>query len=886
MKKYYPYLPKSWGRVGLVTALSLFPYLGLQAQTAPAKLWDKTIGGSGGENLAILKQTTDGGYVLGGHSDSGISGDKSQASKGAADFWVVKTDASGTKTWDKTFGGSSDENFRTLQQTADGGYILGGYSNSGLNGDKSQASKGGFDYWVVKVDATGNKVWDKTFGGSGEEKLFSVQQTADGGYILGGASTSGISGDKTEASKGLGDFWVVKLDATGNKVWDKTYGGSALDELISLQQTADGGYILGGVSASPVSGDKTQASKGLIDFWVIKIDASGTKTWDKTLGGSADDNGYINIQQTTDGGYVIGGSSASGISGDKTEASKGGADFWIVKLDATGTKTWDKTLGGSAADNPRSLQQTADGGYIVGGTSASGLSGDKTEANKGTTNLNDFWVVKLNASGNKTWDKTLGTSSNEAFNSLRQTTDGGFMVGGYSDAGINSDKTQASKGGNDYWVVKLAPANPPVANDVAISAFNSVNSGCGLSNQETITISVINHGTAAQSNIPVSYKIGATGTPVTGIVPGPIAAGATANYSFSTKADLSALGTYSIETKTDLAGDAYANNDAYTKVVIHSAIPATPTITASGTSSLCTGGSVALTAATTSTGVTYQWFKDGVAIANATSANYTTNTAGSYTATAVAPGNCSSPVSTATVLTVTATPPAPFIIANGSLALCTGGSVMLTANSVANATFTWFRNNTVIPGATSSTYTATTIGTYTVAASLNGCGSPASNPTAVTSKTPPTPSVTQVGLVLTSSATSGNQWYKDGVLIAGAVNRNLTVTSNGVYTVVVIFTGCSSAASSGVTITTLGIKNDQEIKAALFPNPSNGIFNLTLPEGQTYEITVSDLTGKVILNQTANEAKTQLNVGNAAKGIYLLKLVSDGKTATRKLIVE
>src|SRR5688572_19380298 len=246
MKNHYSFFPKSWLRLGLFSAFAFSTSLSLQAQTAPAKLWDKTLGGSGAESLSMVRQTPDGGFILGGHSNSGISGDKSQASPGGNDYWVVKVDASGNKTWDKTFGGSGEESFRTLQPTADGGYIIGGYSNSALSGDKSQASKGGFDYWVIKLDASGNKTWDKTFGGSAEEKLFSVQQTADGGYILGGTSASGLNGDKSQASQGGNDYWVVKLDASGNKIWDKTFGGSTAEDLYNLQQTADGGYILGG----------------------------------------------------------------------------------------------------------------------------------------------------------------------------------------------------------------------------------------------------------------------------------------------------------------------------------------------------------------------------------------------------------------------------------------------------------------------------------------------------------------------------------------------------------------------------------------------------------------------------------------------------------------
>ncbi|KAA3439619.1 PKD domain-containing protein [Rufibacter hautae] len=432
----------------------------------PTKEWDKTIGGSGTDQLSSLQRTADGGYILGGTSPSPVSGDKTEASKGGSDYWVVKLNASGAKEWDKTFGGSGTDQLNSLQQTADGGYILGGTSSSGVSGNKTEASRGNNDYWVVKLNASGAKEWDKTFGGSGTDQLSSLQQTADGGYILGGTSPSPVSGDKTGANRGNGnstDYWVVKLNANGAKVWDKTIGGSGGDQLSSLRQTADGGYILGGTSPSGISGDKTEASKGGSDYWVVKLNASGAKEWDKTFGGSGNDQ-LSSLQRTADGAYILGGWSDSGTGGNKGEASRGGSDYWVVKLTATGAKEWDKTIGGSGSDQLSSLQQTADGGYILGGTSPSPVSGDKTEASKGGS---DYWVVKLAANGAKVWDRTIGGSGSDQLTALQPTADKGYVLGGYSDSGIGGDKGGASKGGIDYWVVKLQGCTLPVASFTA-----------------------------------------------------------------------------------------------------------------------------------------------------------------------------------------------------------------------------------------------------------------------------------------------------------------------------------------------------------------------------------------------------------------------------------
>ena len=319
----------------------------------PPKQWDKRFGGTSNEALHSLQQTADGGYILGGESNSGISGDKTEDSRGGSDYWVVKIDANGVKQWDKRFGGTTFDQLNSLQQTADGGYILGGWSNSGIGGDKTEDSRGVSDYWVVKIDANGVKQWDKRFGGTDYDNLISLQQTADGGYILGGGSSSGIGGDKTEDSRGSNDYWVVKIDANGVKQWDKRFGGTDEDFLLSLQQTEDGGYILGGNSNSGIGGDKTEEVLGLQDYWVVKIDANGIKQWDKRFGGTSNE-GLHSLQQTADGGYILGGTSNSGIGGDKTEDSWGGnggaADCWVVKIDANGVKQWDKRFGGTGSD--------------------------------------------------------------------------------------------------------------------------------------------------------------------------------------------------------------------------------------------------------------------------------------------------------------------------------------------------------------------------------------------------------------------------------------------------------------------------------------------------------------------------------------------------------
>jgi hypothetical protein len=450
----------------MLLLLPLLPYTILHAQAPAVKHWDKSFGGSKDDFSTSIQQTSDGGYIAGGYSYSGRNGDKTQFGRGGSDYWIVKMDRNGNKQWDKTFGGSSDDELHWLQQTSDGGHILGGHSLSGISGDKTEKSRGFGDYWVIKIDASGKKQWDKTFGGSDDDFLNSLQQTSDGGYILGGTSSSPRSGDKSQNTKGLLDYWIVKIDANGNKLWDRTFGGNGDEFFASLRQTSDGGYLLGGDSDSGISGDKTDGNKGITDYWIVKINAHGNKEWDKTFGGNSVDQ-LASLQQTKDGGYILSGISASRKSGDKTQYNRGSYDYWIVKTNALGEKLWDKTFGGDEVDYFPQVQQTSDGGYIVGGFSLSTKSGDKTEPNIGGY---DFWIVKTDMHGNKEWDETLGGTEDDHLTSLQQTTDGGYILGGGSRSGNNGDKTQISRGGQDYWVVKLCPRNNQLssqeANDV------------------------------------------------------------------------------------------------------------------------------------------------------------------------------------------------------------------------------------------------------------------------------------------------------------------------------------------------------------------------------------------------------------------------------------
>jgi hypothetical protein len=235
----------------------------------------------------------------------------------------------------------------------------------------------------VKLSATGAIQWQKCLGGSGWDVATSIQQTSDGGFIVAGRTNSN-DGDVT-GNHGNDDFWVVKLSATGEIQWQKSLGGSNDDWATSIQQTSDGGFIVAG-STDSNDGDVT-GNHGNDDFWVAKLSSTGAIQWQKSLGGSGDELAE-STQQTSDGGFIVTGWTTSN-DGDVT-GNHGGKDFWVVKLSSTGAIQWQKSLGGSGTDVAESIQQTSDGGFIVAGYTASN-DGDVT----GNHGYDDFWVVKL-----------------------------------------------------------------------------------------------------------------------------------------------------------------------------------------------------------------------------------------------------------------------------------------------------------------------------------------------------------------------------------------------------------------------------------------------------------------------------------------------------------
>jgi len=378
-----------------VTVFALFP-CGIAFAQAPDTLWTKTYGGIYDDIAYSVKQTSDGGYIVAGYSSS--------FGAGGYDVYLVKTNSGGDTLWIRTYGGINDDRGYSVQQTADGGYIVAGFTKS--------FGAGGSDVYLIKIDANGDLLWAKTYGGGDHDVGYAVQQTTDG-YIIAGRTNS--------FGAGSFDLYLIRTDTNGDTLWTKTYGGISTDGGYSVQETADGGYIAVGYTFSYGS--------GLGDVYLIKTDENGAIQWTKTYGGSRTEEGY-SIEKTSDGGYIITGYTGS--------FGAGGNDVYLIKIDSGGDTLWTRSYGGTEGDDGRSVQQTADDGYIITGRTSSFGQGSE-----------DVYLIRTDEDGNTIWTETFGGTADDGGRFVQETSDGGYIITGYTES--------FGAGYRDLYLIKIKP---------------------------------------------------------------------------------------------------------------------------------------------------------------------------------------------------------------------------------------------------------------------------------------------------------------------------------------------------------------------------------------------------------------------------------------------
>ncbi|MCK5843210.1 MAG: PQQ-like beta-propeller repeat protein, partial [Victivallales bacterium] len=337
-------------------------------------------------------------------SDGGyiVSGETCSFGAGNNDVYLVKIDAEGDTIWTRTYGGDENEYGKSVAQTSDGGYIVAGYTYS--------FGAGEFDVYLIKTDSEGDTIWTRTYGGSNWDWGESVAQTSDGGYIIAGGTKSFGAGER--------DVYLVKTDALGDTLWTRTYGGSDEDYGYSIALTTDGGFIIAGYTES--------FGAGRSDVYLIKTDGGGDTIWTRTYGGIYSDLGY-SVALTSDGGHIIAGMTKS-FGADS-------ADIYLIKTDTSGDTIWTRTYGGSESDYGWSIAQTTDGGYIVAGWTKSFGAGE-----------HDVYLVKTDSDGDTLWTRTYGGSESDVVYSVAQTTYGGYIVAGWTHS--------FGAGGSDFYLIK------------------------------------------------------------------------------------------------------------------------------------------------------------------------------------------------------------------------------------------------------------------------------------------------------------------------------------------------------------------------------------------------------------------------------------------------
>ena len=405
----------------------------------------KTFGGSNNESAKSITKTSDRGYAILGYTQS-MDGDVNNKVNNSYDYWLLKFDQNNNLQWQKTYGGSGDDRGNELIQTTDGGYAILGYSQSN-DGDVSE-NFGFSDYWVSKLDASGNILWKNSLGYAGTDIGISLIETNDLGFLLTGvldvtASDGNGNSKNTKINHAGGDYWVIKLNTTGEKQWSKYYGGSFTDTPYDAIETEDNGYII--VGSSDSADVDISSNQGTYDFWVIKINNTGTLVWEKSFGGSEIDEAF-GIIKSSDGNYVIVGDTRSN---DKDVSQNNGAsDLWVIKIDPSGNLLWEKTYGGTSFDAGRSISNTSDNGFLISGSSRS-MDGDLT-TNQGQ---NDVWLLKIDSSGSLLWQKSLGGSNIDFAYDALELQDNSFIVIGESSS---ADKDiQENKGFTDVLIAKL-----------------------------------------------------------------------------------------------------------------------------------------------------------------------------------------------------------------------------------------------------------------------------------------------------------------------------------------------------------------------------------------------------------------------------------------------
>ncbi len=683
---------------------------------------------------------------------------------------------------------------------------------------------------LVKAQAPLFKQWETTFGASGYEFMQGCRQTTDSGYVLFGFTASDSGMGVSEISRGETDFWIVKTNSLGQKQYDKRWGGSESESIVDLNFTRDGGYIIGGYTYSNTGGDVTEQARGDKDFWVVKADSQGVKQWDKRFGGTEEDR-LTTIIPTNDGGYIAGGYTESDTGWDVTEQPKGLRDGWVLKLDSAGKIIWTKRIGGAEYESVQAIAESNDGGFVIAGFTNSNTNTDITDTPKGQY---DFWLMKVDSAGVKQWDKRYGGSNDEINSSLIRTNDGGYILAGCSCSDSGGDVSQPNRGACDYWLLKVDSAG----------------------------------------NKQFDKRFGGTGDERYHVNVRPTSDGGyllSGNSASNAGADKSEDNLYSAAysswiIKTDSYGNRLWDKTLYPTETIVIEFDELPVTAFENFQGKYVVGHTA-----------YSWMINNTPAPPATSFHETDFWFTELRA------------------DTTALPSASFTLIPNDSAFCGFPCILFTNKSSFASSYQWY-----FPGGTPSATTAlhanvcyNTIGIFQVvliATNQNGNDTITfADAITILGGIAPVINVQPQGspfsLLSVPSGFVFYQWKRNGQNIPNAQDSVFHPVDYGSYQVEVTDTNGCIYLSNAINIL-LSVSPIEELYFSLSPNPASTQLTISISEehnGST--LTLSDLTGRVVLKSEITNLKSEINIAEFPNGVYLATLTTpNGQRAVRKVV--
>jgi len=944
-------------RFPLITLLVLCSINLLYAQ--PVLQWSKNFGGSRNDSAYAVKQTADGGYIVVGQSSS-VDGDVS-GNHGGIDYWVVKLDAAGTRIWQRSYGGSGTDIAKAVVQTSDGGYIIAGVSNS-KNGDVTDYGQSHhygippddydiptniYEPWIVKINSAGSITWKKSLHRTravGADLYYfenianTIIQTADGGYLVGGIgpdwTSTGFPDYTTYQTSGA---MLVKLTSTGLVSWTKIFSQLIVEigdypwEVTSMVQVGSG-YT--------VAGHGFRYGEYNYDIYILNVTANGDYVWERSYGSITGFDYASSIQRTTDGGYIVAGT-AAGPDGDFAGTGYHGGiyeptDFCLLKLNSTGMLTWARCYGGFDEEEARSVQQTADGGYLVAGYARSS-DGQVTGHSLG--NSDDYWIVEVTGAGTFTWGKIFGGTGMDDAMSLEKCSDGGFIVAGLS---TSTNAGFVTNGLADYWLIKFqlcgfigSPAVTPtqtfcsgarVANlratggvGATLKWYTVSFGGIALTPATLLTsrryyvsqtfgfcegtrgsVDVIINPTPL---VPISFNqtFCATDNPTVTNLAALISPGSTARWY-----NVATGGLPLAPTTPLVSGNYYVSQISGScesaRLFIGVVVTVTTRANVITTQRFCAGTSPTVANLVVLAGYNIRWYRvatGGTALPPATrleTGNY-------YVSSTV--GGCESMRRLVAVTVIPSTAPT----ASNQTFCATSNPVVgnLIVTGAAGATFKWY--NVSSGGTALNAATPLVNGTYYVSQTIGTCESVRRAITVTLTVTTRANVATTQNFCASASPTVANlvvlvgyniRWYT--VSSGGTALPPTTPLVTGNYFVSSTVAGCESlrrlvavgvvacVASRGQEIG--GTKANTTVVNSLYPNPASSTVTVNIKSVNTIsdaKIILVDMQGKILLQQTVannhGSIRKIIDVSKLSNGVYTVKYIIGKEIGEMKLVV-